>query len=281
MKADVLKKLTGRQKNFLIIGVCGLLVLFLYGNTLFSGFVYDDKQQVVENEYIRSFSYLPKVITGCIWESAFGQCKDRALYWRPFHSFSYLVSYQISSEPWIFHLLNVVYFFFILVLLFLVARELTSHTFFAALAAFLFAMHPINTEVVNWVSAVPDLTFALFSLLTVYLYIRFQKREKFALKKLLYVYGAYVLALFAKEPALLLPAILLLLDVAFFRKSLASLFARQSLRTYAGFALLSALALLLRFGVLGSLFPQGATPHGGFTFAEHVYAFVALLGKYA
>ena len=74
MQSDFFEKLTARQKNLLIVGMFGVLVLLLYGNTLFHGFVYDDLLIVRDNDYIQQLRYLPKVITGCTWEDAFGQC---------------------------------------------------------------------------------------------------------------------------------------------------------------------------------------------------------------
>ena len=69
-----LKKMKS-QKELLVFLAFAFLVFLFYGNTLQNGFVHDDIGQIVQNQYIQSFKYLPKAFTGCIWESVFGGCE--------------------------------------------------------------------------------------------------------------------------------------------------------------------------------------------------------------
>lgn len=281
-----LQTLNKVNKTYLVLAIFAVLIAVFYGATLQNGFVYDDKQQVQENRYVQSLRYLPKVVTGCTWEYAFGQCKDRALYYRPVQSLSYLLTYQISSAPWVFHLANLLYFLAVVFLIFLLAKALGFHDLFAFVAALLFLVHPINSEAVNWIAAVPDLTLALFALLSTIFFISHRKAassQSFLTKKLVFAYLFYFFALLAKEPAALLPVAFLFLDVAFFKKKIADFFAWKELRIYLGFALLLAVSLAMRVMVLGSLAPQGATPFVTFSLGERIasgsHLFAQYLGK--
>lgn len=104
--------------------ILAILVVLFYGNTLTNGFVHDDAWQVANNPDIRSFSALPKVISGCVAQEILGGCRNRGFYWRPMQSFLYLVTYQISEKPWIFHLANLVYFWLGAVLIYQLLRQL-------------------------------------------------------------------------------------------------------------------------------------------------------------
>jgi hypothetical protein len=83
----------------------------------------------------------------------------------------------------------------------------------SALAAGLFAVHPLRAEVVAWASCQPYLPCALFSILAVMFYLR--AYEKTEATQLIWLAGAWVslaCALLCKAVALSLPAVLLMLD---------------------------------------------------------------------
>jgi len=118
-----------------------ILVAIFYGSTLGNGFVYDDHQQIEENEYVQGLEHLPRIVTSCTWEGAFGSCKERGIaYYRPLQSLSYLLTFQISSHPALFHLVNLVYFFGIASLVFFLARAVGGSGMFAFFAGLIFAV---------------------------------------------------------------------------------------------------------------------------------------------
>ena len=61
-----------------------------YANTLSNAFVYDDVSQILENPYIRSFHYLPKIFGSAVW--SFTGSLSR--YYRPLMTFGYLLCYK-------------------------------------------------------------------------------------------------------------------------------------------------------------------------------------------
>lgn len=83
----------------------------------------------------------------------------------------------------------------------------------AALAAALFAVHPLRVEAVAWVSCQPYLLCALFSMLTVLAYLSAMDREGASRRVLLATaVGLFTAAMLSKAAAACLPLVLIVLD---------------------------------------------------------------------
>ena len=262
------------NKTYLALILFAVLIAAFYGNTLFNGFVLDDLAQVERNTNLRSLENLPKVFTSCIWESANQGCYGRTFYYRPAHFLSNFLTYQIFSAAWIFHLVNLLYAFTLAALIFLLAQKLTKDYLASLLAVIIFIAHPINTEVVNFVSAVPDLLYGIFAVLGALFYIRY--RGKKSSKNLIAVYGFYALGVLSKEPAILMPVIFVLLDLFFFQIPFRKLVHIAELRKYLVFPAIVLLYLFARNAVLG-VGPQ----LGALSIPERLHALFLLFGQYA
>ena len=204
---QILKFVQKANKNYLAFGTFAALIVLFYGNTLFNGFVLDDVPVMENNPYLRSFEYLPKVVTGCLWEYSNQGCEGRTLYYRPVYALSAVFTGQISSQPWAFHMVNLGYFFVLGILIFFFAKLLFKNSLSAFFTALLFLIHPLNAEVVNWASAVSELTLAIFTLLAGILYIRYRRTGR--LRDFAIVLILYFFAMLAKEPGVLLPLLFL------------------------------------------------------------------------
>ena len=96
-------------------------------------------------------------------------------YYRPVLWLTFWADYYLwGAEESFMHLGNVLLHAANVLLLFLCARQLPSQVDPASqwppfLATFLFAIHPVNTEAVNWISARSDLLAGFFVLLSAYL----------------------------------------------------------------------------------------------------------------
>jgi tetratricopeptide (TPR) repeat protein len=261
-------------KHLIVLFVFILGVLLFYGNTIQNGFIHDDHGQVETNVYIQSIKYLPKMITGCIWESALGECQ-RSQYYRPMQSLSYFLSYMISSGPWIFHIVNLIYFIAVIFLLFLLVNLLTKNFLVSFLSGLIFLIHPLNTEVVNWIASAPELLYVAFCLLAVIFY--FFYREKKNSRYLILVYIFYLLAIFSKEPAVFLPFVFLALDLAYFKKDILELMYWKEIKPYVISVGLFLFYMSLRFWVVG---PLSSNPDRGQTAIQHVHTFITLFASY-
>ena len=109
-----------------------------------------------------------------------------------------------------FHTTNLFLHVLNIFLLWLFVLRLSRKKLIAGIVAFLFALHPMNVEVVVWLSARSTLLMTTFLLLGLLSYL------KYAENKNLYLYGASILfallAFFSKSLAMSFPFLLLIVD---------------------------------------------------------------------
>ena len=195
---------TASQTNTLAILALLLLALIPYLNSLTGDFVYDDRQQVLDNPYVHSGKYLGEIFGSTVW--TFQGAQGITNYYRPLMSFAYLLCYQLYGPiPFGFHLLNLLLHAAVVLLVFALTRRLLGDRLPAMLAAGLFALHPIHTESVAWIAGITDLELSVFFLLTFLLYLRLGERPGLSSLPVTSLLLAYVLALLSKEQALVLP----------------------------------------------------------------------------
>jgi tetratricopeptide (TPR) repeat protein len=230
----------------------------VYFNALRNGFVYDDIPQVVQNPWIRETRFIPEIFSTNVW--AFQ--KTSTNYYRPLMHISFMLSYALFGlKAWGFHLVNILLHAGVTLLVYLISSRLfqankQSASFFSRflpfLAAILFAVHPIHTEVVAWVGGVTDLSFTLFFLLALYLYIL--STEIGVHQKVLSLLSvvSFFLATLCKEPALTFPLILVAYDYSLRRKAPRPL---DCLKRYAPYLGAAVIYFILRVIALGGFAP--------------------------
>ncbi len=168
------------------------LALACYANTLGNGFVFDD------SAYLASDAVRKLAISDIFCSNWMGL----ELY-RPLTLLSLGLDFQLFGEaPWGYHLTNVLLHAVNSLLLYALARDLLGEDRAALWAALLYASHPLQTEVVAWVSARGDL---LASLLSLSALLAHRRRRVLA-------YLLYAGACLAKETAMVLPVALFLAD---------------------------------------------------------------------
>ena len=131
--------------------------------------------------------------------------------WHPLTWLSHLLDSQLFGlDPGWHHLTNVWLHAAASMILFAFLRRATGAQWASALAAFVFALHPLHVESVAWVSERKDVLSAVFWFLTLWMYVRYAERPSARR------YGAmvicFVLGLMAKPMLVTLPFVLLLLD---------------------------------------------------------------------
>lgn len=137
----------------------GLSTLVLYSGALFFGYVWDDWPQIVNSPIVRSWSDLPRAFGSDLWYHV----ARHQLFYRPlFVAWSMLNFSLFGLRPWGWHLTAVLAHIATTVSVFWLARKLGMEYWTAALAALIFALHPIHIEPVVWISAASDTLVALF-----------------------------------------------------------------------------------------------------------------------
>jgi tetratricopeptide (TPR) repeat protein len=173
-----------------------------------------------------------------------------------------MMSYHLFGlAPRGFHLVNIVLHAGVSILVFLIASRLFSVTapqaspvsrFLPFIAAMLFAVHPIHTEVVAWVGGVTDLVFTLFTLLSLYFYIISSDRDGYRKGLMAFSVASFFLAMLAKEPAVTLPLILAAYDYSYSRKALRPV---DYLKRYSPYLGAATVYVILRVNALGGFAP--------------------------
>lgn len=231
-----------------------------YANALLNGFVYDDASHVLNNPYLRSFHHLREIFGGSMAFrfGAFGVSN----YYRPLITFTFLLVYQLDGPvAYGFHLLNVCLHVATVCLLFLVTNRMFRNRNLALVAAALFALHPIHTESVAWISGLTDLELTFFLLLAFWFFLATpEPGSKGRTLAHLSMAGSFLLALLSKEQALTFPLLATVYE-HFYRDDRAHTTWRQKVTRYGILWLIAFAYVALRIGLLGSFAPLLQRPH--------------------
>lgn len=180
-------------------------VVLLYSQTAGFDFVsLDDHVYVIENQMVRR----GLTSEGVRW--AIGTYHTGN--WHPLTWVSLMADTSIFGPgPAGPHVTNMLLHATSSALLFLTLHAMTGALWPSALAAALFAVHPLRAESVAWVSERKDVLSGLFWMLTLFIYQRYARRP--TVGWYLLVAGVFALGLSAKAMLVTLPLVLLLVDV--------------------------------------------------------------------
>ncbi|MGD0885947.1 MAG: tetratricopeptide repeat protein [Thermodesulfovibrionales bacterium] len=241
-----------------------LVSFAVYFNAFFNDFAYDDKTQVLGNHWIRDVKYLPDIFYKSVW-SFQGETRI-SNYYRPFMHLTFMLNYYVFGlRPWGFHLVNILFHAGVSILVFVLTSRLLRVSSNASqvrekgfvgsllsppfLGAVLFATHPIHTEAVAWVAGIPDVSYTFFSILSLYLYMRSDEGTK-GMYPLSVV--SFFVATLCKEPALMLPIILVAYDYIFGNRAEGYL---PFIKRYIPYLFVAGAYLGLRYHALGGFSP--------------------------
>ncbi len=210
-----------------------IIVLALYFQTLFFGYVYIDDNEIIIDRYekVGELSSIPEAFT----HDAFFR-KDMVLY-RPMLTISLILNAAIGGKvPFVYHLTNVLLHAIVSCLIFLLFKELKYHRKTAFFAALFYAVHPAFVNPVNWIVARDGIMAAMFSIAAFITFIKFietSKTEQYVLHVIF-----YGLAVFSKETSLILPAVMVVYYIIFVDKKLFKPKNYLLLGTWIGFIIL-------------------------------------------
>lgn len=228
-----------------------LLTALTYFNTLFYDFVWDDKWLIPASSLIKQWSTLPALLTSDFWI-----VDQPSNYYRPLVSLSYFLEHQLwGLNPAGYHLTNLLLHLAVTLSLFWVCRLLFREPLLAFLAGLVFALHPVHTESVAFISGRTDLFAALFFLLGFGLYVRARAETRWGWPDAGALL-AFALALLSKEVAVTFPLVLILYEVLFRTGPAGSSRVRVLLRQLPFWGVLAGY-LLLRALILGTFLSRG------------------------
>ena len=223
----------------------------LYANTLQHGFVYDDVTLIEQNQQVKSLQWTEIM-------SLKG--------YRPIRTLTYAMNFVLGgTDPFGYHLFNVLLHACNAVLVFFLFWRWSHANLLATVGALFFAVHPVQTAAVAYVSGRKDLLATFFVLLGCLCYRFYRERTK----RYLPVLGAFcfILAILSKEVAIVFPALLLLLDAFLWKEpgdDSPSFFSRL-LQAFKGFPVLyGAFLILACLGMYYAIFLSTASRMVGF-----------------
>ncbi|MBN2559578.1 MAG: tetratricopeptide repeat protein [Phycisphaerae bacterium] len=192
-----------------------LLVGVVYLPVLTAGFVdRTDRYYVFEVGRVRSMDWheVASAFQRFHRSSAAGLC------YQPLTALSLMLDAYVvesngdwTSANFYFHLTNLLLHVLNTALLFGLARRLSGSTFWAALGALIFGLHPLQVESVAWVAQRPTLLATLFSLLALICYTRYGTTQR--IRWFAAVTFCYAAAILSKPTFVGLPVVFLVLDV--------------------------------------------------------------------
>jgi tetratricopeptide (TPR) repeat protein len=193
------------QQLLLISLVLAAITLTLFWPTQHFGFIeFDDDIYVARNPY---------VATGLSKESMTWAFRNLdAGFWHPLTWLSHLLDveiYQFNAGG--HHWTNVQIHLASTLLLFILLSVMTGAYWASALAAALFAIHPLHVESVVWIAERKDVLCGFFWILTIGFYLFYVKNPN--LKRYFLILASFVLGLLSKPMIVTLPLVLLLLDL--------------------------------------------------------------------
>lgn len=198
--------------DLILAAAAAVVIMAVYLPSLFNGFVnIDDHAYVKYNPLIESMGldFFRTILT----EPVVGN-------WHPLTIFTYGIDYALwERNPFGYHLVNVLFHGLNTALVFLLALRLIGAQgnsgqgrplLAAIVTAALFGLHPQHVESVSWISERKDVLYAFFFLLSVLSYLRYTWGES---RRWYWAsLGFFIISLMSKPMAIMLPAVLLILD---------------------------------------------------------------------
>ena len=243
------------SRQFVLLSLFILAGFIAYSNILSSYFISDD------------FVQIGKVLAGdlsVVWG------KEHGGFFRPLFIFSYLIDTKIwGLNPVGFHLSNVAFHslnsFLVFALSWRMLEALKLSSFIrqgiSIAAGALFLVHPSHTEAVSWISGRVDVLatfFCLAALLTYLGYARSRHPSQLACSLLF-----FILALLAKESAICLPFLVIILGLSRFEARKDSKSRWRFVSIMAAYVSILLVFVAIRSHFLGSLV-------GGYGVSQHL-----------
>ncbi|MGR0480910.1 MAG: tetratricopeptide repeat protein [Candidatus Electronema sp. V4] len=204
-----------------------VVIFLIYGNTLFSPWILDDRGNILDNSPI----HLSQFSIQSIINAFYAYPDSPGKLYRPVASFSFALNWLAGKEnPFGYHVANisihiVTAFFLYLACLYLVQLSVSAEIFrhsghsIAFFAALLWAMNPMQTQAVTYIVQRMAALAAMFSVVGIFSFLKariassIQHRLIFSLCCLF----SFFLALGSKENAIIFPCSLILIECIFFK----------------------------------------------------------------
>jgi tetratricopeptide (TPR) repeat protein len=238
--------------EFLLIVPLAVFVFFIYAKTLTGDFIFDDRHNIRDNPNIRLTQISPDSLLKAALKSPSGR--------RPVANISFALNYYFHGYNVVgFHMVNILIHITNGMLLYLLT-SITLHTpalragcvgyrWLPFFAAFIWLVHPIQTQSVSYIVQRMNSMATLFYVLSMLLYARARFSEKKSKQILLFSAAGVsgILSMGSKEIAATLPFFIFLYEWYFFQ-DMSREWLKKHLAVLAGVFILLALIALIFLG---------------------------------
>jgi tetratricopeptide (TPR) repeat protein len=241
-----------------------LIILLAYFPSLSGEFILDDKFLIKNNPFIQGphslyhfFFQEDGIIHGQNWVNS------HTGYYRPLVNFTYHIDYLLwGMNPKGFRLTNILLHLVVCLMFFHVLFFLLKNRVVAFWMVCIFALHPVNTEAVSWISSRNNLLVTFFALSSLFFFLKYGKELN--PNRLILTLFFFILAVFTKEFGLMLLPFLVIYQYMFFegKRSVSQTFIR-----FFPFFLFTVIYFILRKIVTGSWI----TPSGSADLFQRLY----------
>lgn len=199
--------MTSRRR--LVLGTT-LVILSLVASAdgIRNGFTYDDQYIVFMNSQVHTLKGWWHLFANTYWPPVWGGDG-----YRPLTILAFALEWAAGrGAPWVFHAVNIALYCATTLTVFWLALALLPELA-AWVTAALFAVHPVHVEAVANTVGQAELSAGLVLIWSTAFYIHRRRRGELGRGDLAILFTTYVLTLFAKEHAIVLPAMLLAAEV--------------------------------------------------------------------
>lgn len=198
------------RTKYIILAVIGLI---FYGNTLFNEYALDDNGVILGNAYVQNgISGIYDIMTNDAYSSYLQKMHASQNFtggrYRPLSIVFFAVEQSLfGNSPAVGHFMNILFFIATVIAIYcflsnFLLKKIPRGEDCAFLAAILFAIHPLHTEVVANIKSFDEILSLLFIMLTFIFSLEYIKQKK---NKFLYIaMGSLFLSLLSKEYAITL-----------------------------------------------------------------------------
>lgn len=227
----MIRPLTDMRFRTACIALFCVAVLFAYANTFDAEFVWDDASSVLLHKHVQD----PRHILRLFREDQHAFSSQRGKFYRPLLSVSFMVDFALSSwgrpeaipargpanvSPFLFHVSNTAWHAAAVVLLFLLFMRLQAPRFVCIVVPLLYAVHPLHTEAIAYISGRADPMAAAFMFAGLTLALTPESKTRPPFVNASFSAACFAGALLSKESAAIYPALLLALLIVVPRPSM-------------------------------------------------------------
>ncbi|HEY3347336.1 MAG TPA: tetratricopeptide repeat protein, partial [Nitrospirota bacterium] len=264
---EMAKGISPNVRMFIIAALIFVCSLAAYANSFSTGFHFDDHYQIEQNEHFKNPRNIPKLFT----DARLASYQNLRGY-RPVLFATYALNYAVGGgNPAGFHIVNFAIHWLdsllVLAVLLMVLKRagVRDAGWISVFAAAAFALHPLQSSAVTYISGRSVLLASFFYLLSLVSFIAY-RRGIFKVSGAVSLFLSlvfYMSGLLSKEMAVSLPAVILAYDLTVGRDDFIGAGAVRKYLPYALFAGVLAVFLALKISLQGSLADPSASVTAG------------------